>query len=335
MNLKDIAKLAGVSGATVSNVINGNYQKVSDKTRAKVEKIIREYDYKPNAMARSLVKKESRIIGLVVPYVGSEENFLVNPYNAHIIAALENYVRRRDYYLMLRCVGMTQDVIPHLSSWNVDGAFFLGVMGNEVRQIQDALGVPVVFIDTYAENEKFMNVGLDDYRGGFLSARYLLGCGHKKIALATPGYEESGVIRERFMGFKDALAEAGINFEDKDIFRTDTLYSSAVKVGQDIVFSGNGYTAVATMSDIVAFGLIEGMRQCGVSVPEDMSIIGFDNLPESEYFTPKLTTIAQNFSEKAQAAGDMMFDLIDGKSDVKNVHLTVKVVERQSVRSVK
>ena len=335
MNLKDIARLAGVSGATVSNVINGNYQKVSDKTRARIEKIIEEYDYKPNVMARSLVKKESRIISLVVPYVGSNEDFLVNPYNAHIIAALENYVRNRDYYLMLRCVGSTQEVIPLLSSWNVDGAFFLGVMGKEVRQIMDALDAPVVFVDTYAQNEKFMNVGLDDYRGGFLSARCLIGCGHKKIALASPGYEEPGVIRERYMGFKDALSEAGIEFGDEDIYRTDTLYPNAMKVGQDIALSGKGYTAVATMSDIVAFGIIEGMRQCGVSVPEDMSVIGFDNLPESEYFTPKLTTIAQDFDEKARAAGDMMFDLIEGKHEVKNVHLTVKVVERQSVRTIK
>ena len=113
------------------------------------------------------------------------------------------------------------------------------------------------------------------------------------------------------------------------------MYSSAIKVGQDIALSGKGYTAVATMSDIVAFGLIEGMRQCGVSVPDDMSIIGFDNLPESEYFTPKLTTIGQDFGEKARTAGDMMFDLIDGKTDLKEVHLTVKVVERQSVRTIR
>ncbi len=335
MNLKDIAKLAGVSVATVSNVVNGNHRKVSDKTRAKVEKIIREYDYKPNALARSLVKKESMIVGVVVPYVGGGESFLVNPYNAHIIAALENYVRSRDYYLMLRCVGTTGEVIPLLSSWNVDGAFFLGVMGSDVSQIQQALGVPVVFIDTYAENETFMNVGVDDYRGGFLSARYLLSCGHKKIALATPGYEEDGVIRQRVMGFKDALTEAGLAFDEDDVFRTDTLYSNAVKVGQDIALSGKGYTAAATMSDIVAFGLIEGMRQCGASVPEDMSVIGFDNLPESEYYTPKLTTISQDFDAKAKAAGEMLFDMIDGKDEAKDIHLTVNVVERQSVRKIK
>ena len=97
MNLKTIAKLAGVSTATVSNVINGNYHKVSEDTRRKVEKIIKDSNYKPNAVARSLAKKESRLIGVVLPYIGKDEDFFSNPYNAHMIAALERLVRNHDY----------------------------------------------------------------------------------------------------------------------------------------------------------------------------------------------------------------------------------------------
>ncbi len=335
MNLKDIARLAGVSSATVSNVMNGNYQKVSPETREKIEKIIKENDYKPNAMARSLAKKESRMIGLVVPYVGSEEDFLVNPYYAHIIASLEQYVRNRNYYLMLRCVGQCKDVVPLLSSWNVDGAFFLGLLGQEVSEIKSELDVPVVFIDSYSSEDDVVKVGLDDYRGGYMSARYLAGKGHKKIALATPAHDEYGVISERFRGFSDACKEAGVNFDEGDTYRTDTMYQSAVKTGQDIVFSGKGYTAVATMSDVVAVGVIEGMGQCGISVPGDISVIGFDNLPEMEYMTPKLTTIAQDFKEKARTAGDCMFRMIDGDKDyTDDIHLPIKVVERQSVRNI-
>jgi LacI family transcriptional regulator len=335
MNLKDIAELAGVSIATVSNVINGNHQKVSVETRKKIEKIIKENGYKPNAMARSLAKNESRIIGLVVPYIGPEEDFLENPYNAHMIAALEKYVRSRDYYLMLRCVGHCREVIPLLSSWNVDGAFFLGVMEKEVKEINSALDVPVVFIDTYAKEKDIVNVGLDDYRGGYLSARYLTGKGHSKIALVSPDYREPGVIQERYNGFTDAFREAGISFDDGDIYRTDTAYQDAVKIGQDIVFSGKGYTAVATMSDIVAYGVIEGLRQCGVSVPEDISVIGFDNLPESEYMSPKLTTIAQDFDDKAKAAAEAMFRMV-GKNEkfAEDLRMPIKVVERQSVKSL-
>ena len=335
MNLKDIAKMADVSIATVSNVINGNYQKVSPEKRKKIEKIIKESGYKPNAMARSLAKKESRIIGLVVPYIGPDGDFLENPYYAQMIAALEKNVRSRDYYLMLRCVAHSREVIPLLSSWNVDGAFFLGVMEKEVKDITSALDVPVVFIDTYSDDKNIVNIGIDDYRGGYLSARYLVGKGHKKIALAIPDYKEKGVINERFRGFTDACREAGVEIKESDVFKTDSIYQNAINVGQDIIFTGRGYTAVATMSDIVAFGVIEGLRQCGISVPDDVSVMGFDNLPQTRYMTPKLTTIAQDFNEKAQTASDAMFGMLGGKKDMaEDIRLPIKVVERQSVRGI-
>ncbi len=335
MNLKDIAKLAGVSTATVSNVLNGNTGKVSTETKERIEKIIKEVDYKPNAMARSLAKKESRIIGLVVPYIGPEEDFFMNPYYARMVAALERYVRSKDYYLMLRCVPDCRQVIPQLSSWNVDGAFFLGVMEQEVHEIISALDAPVVFLDTYTEEKGIVNVGLDDYKGGYLSARYLIGKGHRKIALACPDYKAPGVVRQRYLGFLKACEEASVEFDESDIYRTDTVYHSAINVGHDIAFSQKAYTAVATMSDIVAFGLIEGMKQCGLSVPDDMSVIGFDNLQEGEFVNPKLTTISQDFTEKANAAGAGMFEILEGNKEyTADIHLPVQIIERQTVKEI-
>lgn len=335
MNLKDIAKLAGVSTATVSNVLNGNTSKVSETTKERIEKIIKEVDYKPNAMARSLAKKESKMIGLVVPYIGPDEDFFMNPYYARMVAALERFVRSKEYYLMLRCVPDCRQVIPQLSSWNVDGVFFLGVVEPDVKEIISALDAPVVFLDTYTKEKNIVNVGLDDYKGGYLSARYLIGKGHKRIALACPDYKGTGVVRERYLGFKKACEEAGIEFTEDDIYRTDTVYNGAITVGNDIALSGKGYTAVATMSDIVAFGIIEGIKQCGFSVPDDMSVIGFDNLAEGEYVNPKLTTISQDINEKANAAGRGMFEILEGNKDyTADIHLPVQIIERQTVRQL-
>ena len=335
MNLKDIAKLAGVSTATVSNVLNGNTSKVSAVTKERIEKIIKEVDYKPNAMARSLAKKESRMIGLVVPYIGPDEDFFMNPYYARMVAALERYVRSKEYYLMLRCVPDCRQVIPQLSSWNVDGVFFLGVVESDVKGIISALDAPVVFLDTYTKEKNIVHVGLDDYKGGYLSARYLIGKGHKRIALACPDYKGTGVVRERYLGFKKACEEAKIEFTEDDIYRTDTVYKGAILVGNDIALSGKGYTAVATMSDIVAFGLIEGIKQCGFSVPDDISVIGFDNLAEGEYVYPKLTTISQDINEKANAAGRGMFEILEGNKDyTADIHLPVQIIERQTVRQL-
>ncbi|MBR1857178.1 MAG: LacI family DNA-binding transcriptional regulator [Oribacterium sp.] len=335
MNLKTIAEMAGVSTATVSNVINGNFGKVSDETRQKIEQIIRKTNYKPNAIARSLAKNESRIIGLIVPYLGENESFLVNPYNPQIIASMEKYIRKREYYLMLRCVGSPSEIIPLLSSWNVDGAIFLGVFDKEVQEIKKLTDVPIVYLDTYASESKIVNVGVEDYRGGYLAAKYLISKGHNRLALVTPEYDGEGVISERHKGFMDACAESRIEFSKDNIYYSDTTYTSAITTGQDIAFNNKGYTAVATMSDVVAFGVIEGLTQCGLRVPTDISVLGFDNLPNCEFVTPKLSTIAQDFDLKAQKACEYLFRMLDGERDLAvNERLPIRVVERQSVRSL-
>lgn len=337
MNLKTIAKLAGVSTATVSNVINGNYHKVSEETRRKVEKIIKDSNYKPNAVARSLAKKESRLIGVVLPYIGKDEDFFSNPYNAHMIAALERLVRNHDYYVMLRCVADPRDIVSLLNSWNVDGAFFLGVYKDEVRDIKKTIDIPMVFIDTYAPGEKIVNVGIEDYRGGYLSAKYLIGKGHTKLALVAPVSAGEGVISQRRQGFMDACKESGIKFDEgKDIFNCASTYNSAIEIGQDIVFAGRGYTGVATMSDIVAYGLIEGFSQCGLKVPSDISVVGFDNLPDCDFMTPKLTSIAQDYEWKAAKASEYLFKMIEegNKELVVDERQPIRVKERQSVRDI-
>ena len=335
MNLKTIAELAGVSTATVSNVVNGNFGKVSEETRKRVETIIRENDYRPSLMARSLARKQSQIIGLVLPYIEPDQDLLTSLYYAYIVAALERVVRNEDYYLMLRCVGEVREIIPYLRAWNVDGAFFVGVFEEEAEKIREQFDAPAVFLDTYAEKGNIVNVGIDDYRGGYLSARYLLGRGHRQIALATPDYTKPGVIRERFRGFSDACREAGAPFSEKDVFLTETHYQSGISAAQDIVFSGRGYTAAAAMADVVAIGMLEGLRQCGLSLPQDLSVIGFDNVPECAFVTPRLTTIEQDVKAKAERAGEYIFRMIRGEKDLTaDLRLPIRIVERDSVARI-
>lgn len=335
MNLKTIAKEAGVSTATVSNVINGNYHKVSQGTIEKVQKIIEENNYMPNATARSLASKKSQIIGVIVPNVREEGNFCINPYDAHLLAMLEKYIRNQGYYMMMRCVGKCSEIIPLFSSWNVDGTVLFGAFEDEAADIQNNLEAPAVFIDTYAEGLGIVNVGIDDYKGGYLSATYLLGKGHRNIAFVGPDVTSPGVIQQRYQGFYNACAEKGIRITQEHIFKVNTLYQDGVIAGQKIAISEVPFTAVAVMSDIVAFGVIEGLRFCGRRVPEDISVIGFDDLPECCYSNPKLTTISQKIEQKALLAGECLFKKIRGEkltSDSKRID--VEIVERQSVRSI-
>jgi len=333
MKIKDIALKAGVSTATVSNVINGNYNKVSAETIKKVQKIIEENDYKPNATARSLAMKESKIIGVVIPNLSAEEKFSISPYYTQILALLEHYVRSQGYYLMIRCVGECKEIIPIFSTWHVDGVILLGAYEHEVGDIERRLDVPTVYVDTYAHDMNIANIGIDDYKGGLLATRYLIGKGHKDIAFVGPDVESQGVMQERFKGFMDACKQRDIEVSPSRIFRAITTYESGVEAGKQVAFSDEKITAIVAMSDILAFGIMDGLRLCGVNVPEDISIVGFDNLPECRYSNPQLTTVSQNLEQKAIWAGDTLFKMIRAKEKMSlNLQVDVEIVERKSVR---
>ena len=332
MNLREIAKKAGVSSATVSYVINGRHNKVSQETIAKVQKIIAENNYELNATARSLASRKSKIIGVVVPNISEEANFFINPYDAHVLALLEQYIRKKGYFMMIRCVVQCKDAIALLSSWNADGIIFFGTFRDEIAEIQRSLTVPAVFIDAYADDLDIVSVGIDDYKGGYLAAQYLLDKGHRSIAIVGPGAYYPGVIRERYDGFCAACEQRNVLIPDDHLFLSNTLYQSGVAAGQEIAASEKNFTAVWVMSDIVAFGVMDGLRLCGKAVPEDISVMGFDNLPECSYSHPKLTTIAQNIEEKALRAGDALFKMLsDEEVTVRSDKIDVELIERQSV----
>lgn len=335
MTIKQIAEKAGVSVASVSNVINGNFHKVSNETRAKIEKIIKETDYKPNAVARSLATQESRIVALVIPNIGDYFSFNSNPYYAELIAEVEKYVRAHDYCLMIRCIDRCRDIVPLLSSWNVDGAFFAGASTEEIREVRKNLKCPAVFIDSYCKEKGVACVGIDDYRGGFLSAQHLINNGHRNIAFAAPAFGSEGVIWERFCGFRDACLEKGVELEKDDIFEVDTIESNSIVAGNDIALSPKKFTAVGVMSDVSACGIIDGLRQCGLSVPQDISVIGFDDLPICTLSVPKLTTISQDIETKARKSGDLLFKMMKEKKEITVFEKSpVKLIERDSVRKI-
>ena len=335
MNLKTIAQKAGVSTATVSNVINGNHHKVSRETIERVQKIIEETNYKPNATARSLVSKKSNIIGVVLPNIAEDQSFSVNPHYAQLLSLLEQYIRNQGYYMMMRCVQKSKEIIPLFSSWNVDGIIFLGTFWGEVEEIKQRLNVPMVFIDTYAEDLGIANVGVDDYKGGWLSAKYLLSKGHRKIAFVTPNISKLDVMQHRYEGFRDACAEAGVEIGNKNTYLANTWYDSGVEAGKRIAAAETAYTAVAVVSDIAAFGVMEGLRMGGKRIPEDVSVIGFDNLLECQYSHPRLTTISQNIEQKASKAGEWLFRMIRKEPMPEAWEKNdVEVVERASVRDL-
>ena len=327
--------MAGVSTVTVSNVINGKHNKVSQETIERVQKIIDETHYQPNATARSLVSKQSRIIGVVLPNLNENQTFAVSPYNTQILGFLERYIRSKDYYMLFRCVNNIKEIIPVFSAWNVDGALLLSVFAHDAVEINKELHIPAVFIDTHADGSQIANVGVDDYKGGYLMGKYLLDHGHRNIALVGPDVIFPGVMRERFNGFCDALAEQGLTFSMEDFYEADTIHDDGIEIGERTAESDRNYTAVAAMADVLAAGVMEGIRRKDKTIPGDISVIGYDNLPECEITSPRLTSISQHLEEKARIAGDYLFSMIENvKPYTGSKTVDVELIERESVRSI-
>lgn len=337
ITLKDIAREAGVSAVTVSNVINGKHAKVSEATIARINALIEKYHYIPNASARSLAKQSSRIIGVIIPHINDSSNILTSPYDAELIGVLERVIREKGYYLMFRCTSTDEETARILQMWQVDGAIILAGMSNDkIENLKESLTMPVVFLDCFSERKDIMKVRTDDFKGGYIASRYLLNNGHTQIAYAGSHIDnECLVVNMRFSGFLKALKERGITFNENFLFEGTTNYESGIEIGKQISQIASEITAVCCSADIIALGIIEGLRINGLRVPEDLSIIGFDNLPLCVYASPKLTTIAQDISAKARETAHMLIEAIEnGASSENTLLMDVHIVERQTVKKI-
>lgn len=336
MTLKDIADKAGVSMMTVSNVINGKNSRVSPQTANKINAIIKEYGYVPNLSARSLTRKSSNIIGVIISVDTYEENSLENPYISTMLGVIERELCKNGYYMMLRSVAREKDVSQFLKNWNVDGIIFLFPNFMEyANKFIDKPSCPFVVFDTSLQIPKIINVRADDQKGLYLSTKYMVNRGHSHVAFVA-NYKDNYLLTQRFLGYKKALEECGIPFREEYVFTDIPSYEGGIAAGKKIAAMNEGITAVVTTADICAIGIMEGARLGGLRVPIDLSVIGYDNLNLCQFTTPKLSSVSQNVELKAQTATKLLLEKILAGNDDEpcQVTLNVEIVERQSVISL-
>ena len=332
VTLRDIADEAGVSMMTVSNVVNGNRARVSPETIERVQRIVAERGYVPSASARSLAARSSRLIGLLVP-AADEDSMMISPHNVAIAGQLERELRKRGYHLLLRGIAHPDEVTEALQSWSLDGAVLLGFLDEELdRLTKGTVGaVRVLAVDSYSKNRLTTGVRTDDFAGARLAAEHLLGLGHRRILFAGPAFSNVGVVHERFEGFRQAFADAGMEWDEQLIETVNTTHADGLDLGRRLLAAHPSTTAVFATADILAIGIMEGVSDSGVSVPDDLSVIGFDNLDLSAYVTPKLTTVSQDIARKAAVAVEMLISSIDSRKHPKHpVTIEVHLVERAS-----
>lgn len=339
--IKDIAKAAGVSVTTVSNVIHGNTGRVSQKMQERIQRIMNEMNYIPNMGARMLVGNSSRIIGVIANIsVYEEENSLQNPFAAELMGEIEKELQKKGYFMMLYSVKEIQNIYKLVENWNVDGIILVGTGTERARDISTLIKKPVIYTDCYFEPEEEMyNVGTDDEDGGYQGTRYLLSLGHQRIGFVDEkAYDffttEKNVSAMRYLGYLRALHEAGI--EPKAEYsisvgkrhETEKLHALKAYVGDcSALFFTADYTALAAM---------DYFRHQNIRVPEDISIIGFDDITMAALSAPRLTTIRQDIGAKGRCAVRELVSWIEnGKPDHHNNRIPVRLVIRESAQAVR
>lgn len=338
MTIKEIAAILGISTTTVSNVIHGKKKEVSPQTIARVEAVLKEYNYVPNISARNLAQNESRIIGVVMRTREEKyENALKDPFTGELIGGIEKALRQSNYFMMLYISEDVEEILHHISLWNADGLLFLGIMGEDWRRIKENYKKPTVFIDSYFDPElkEVVNVGLQDFQGAYDMTSYLISCGHKRIAFLSDN--KWGVDLERLRGVKKAMEEAGLPFDEEEcllIHRPEK--KDREKSFEEICQKSSDFTALFCASDFYAASMIKEFRKRGICVPQDISVVGFDNNDLSKYACPSITTVHQNPEKKGEIAVNCLIQMLHKKPLKEHrILLPTRLVCRESVRTLK
>ncbi len=328
--IKDVAKRAGVSTTTVSHVINKT-RFVAEDTRKLVSAAIKELHYSPSAVARSLKVNHTKTIGLLA--TSSEA-----PYFAEIIEAVENRCFAQGYTLILanshNNLEKQQAYLSMMAQKRVDG---LLVMCSEypdalIGMLEDHRNIPMVVMDWGESRGDFTDTVLDNaFQGGYLAARYLIERGHRDIG-AIPGQLKRNTGGGRHAGFLQGLQEAGITLRDEWLVQGDFEPESGYRAMQQILSQKQRPTAVFCGGDIMAMGAICAANEMGLRVPQDISVIGYDNVRNARYFTPALTTVHQPKERLGETAFDMLLDRITSKrEEPQTIEVQPSLIERRSV----
>jgi LacI family transcriptional regulator len=329
--IRDVAQHANVSVATVSHVINRT-RYVDPETEKRVRVAIKTLGYRPNLLARSLRRRETRTIGLIVP-----DNS--NPYFAEVAREIENSGFAEGYSVILCNTDWSEakqaSYVDVLLAKQVDGLILMASSErlDPLAQILDAR-VPVVIVGRDSSDLPAHQVLVDNEQGGYLAGQYLARLGHTRVGcVAGPGDETPSW--GRIVGFRRALEEHGVPLAPEALVPGDFRPAGGEAAMRALLARDMGLTAVFAANDLTAFGAINALRRAGLGVPEDVSVVGFDNIGLSAVMMPALTTVAQPVAELGQASVRLLLRQISGESETPaRIVLPTALIERESARPV-
>lgn len=331
VTIKEVAKQANVSIATVSAVINKN-KFVSEDLINRVEVAIKDLGYRPNKVARSLKKKETNLIGVVVTEI-------TNPFYPLMLKGVEDVAIDSGYSVILCTTGDDPKkeifLVQSMIDQGVDGVILATIDDEESETINtlNQLSIPHVLINRSPESYQGTAVRINSYKVGELAADYLLKSGHRDIGFIGGDRLNSW---EREKGFKDVLSKYEIEMENSRLIRSGYSIEEAYEDTKALIQSKDIPTAIYAASDVMAFGAIKAILDSGLNVPEDISVIGSDNISFSEDFLIPLTTIDAQTYEVGKLGSEMMVEQLKRKNKGSNEQLLLepKLIERKSCKPI-
>lgn len=331
-SIKDVALKARVSTTTVSHVVNRT-RFVSDPVRHEVEAAIRELNYVPSAVARSLKSNSTKTIGMLIPNCS-------NPYFAEIVRSVEDHCFGAGYTLIL----CNTDDEPHrqsaylqaLTEKRIDGMIIISTgEGKDFQRMLHGLPIPMVLLDREIDEVNCDLVETAHLQGGLMATEHLIGLGHRRIAcLAGPANLNSSA--QRIEGWRSALAKAGLAASSELLWHSDFTSQGGFNTMQAILASPLAPTAVFVCNDLMSIGALSAAHQAGIQIPQQMSLIGFDDIELAQFASPALTTIAQPKQRIGIAAVDMLLERIQGgRIQARQVILLPELIVRNSTAVVR
>ncbi len=332
VTIDDIARLAGVSKATVSRVLNNKAEGVSTDTRKMIQKLIDDLEYKPNLLARGIVTSKTKTIGLILPDI-------TNPFFPELVKAVEDCASKNGYTVIFGNTDFSlekeQNYISTFIAKRVDGVILTSTVDDNsiIHNKFKKYNVPCVLLDRTMKNMDYdAGVFFDNQYALYISCEYLIKHGNKKIAFIS-GPAAVSTSRERIEGYKMALGQYGIEFDQRFIKYGNFTLDSGYKAIWDLHNDGIEFTGVLASNDIMAIGAMKALKELKYKIPDDIEVIGFDNIEFASMTEPPLTTIQQPTYEMGQKATEFLLMLINGKSPKnKHIRLQPKLVFRSTTR---
>lgn len=321
ITLQDVGKRAGVSAMTVSRVINGRAG-VDVETQRKVEEAIAELDYVPNRIARGLLSQKTQTIGLIVPDV-------VNPFFAPVVRGAETTARRSGYRVLL-CnsegdLRLEREYIEDLMAHRVEGLLLAPANDGSRHSVFPLLrgSFPVVLLDRALPDSECDLVVCDSVSGARRLIEHLLTVGHRDIATLTDA-EDTSTGRDRLQGYREALAAAGLPFRPDRVFRTTVDQIGGYRAAQEVLALEPRPTVIFAVNNMTAVGAMKALREQGLSVPEDMGLVCFDDVEHLAVLSPFLTVVDQPAETLGSLGTQLLLERIAGKAGLRPRRITLQ-----------